>query len=149
MTRKVFYFLSITWGLPLTICGAVVALFLLVTGHRPHRWGGCLCFEFGKTRWGGLNLGLVILCQPRASDALKSHEVGHAVQNALWGILTPFVVHFPSAVRFHIRNKKSARGESLPPYDAVWYEAQATRIGKKFLDLERRQPWTSTTLRRR
>ena len=134
MRKAIFYVMSITWGLPLTMCGAVVALFLVAAGHRPHRWGGCWCFTVGQKYWGGLNLGLVILCQPDASDALKSHEVGHAVQNAIWGVLTPFAVHLPSAVRFHARNKKSARGESLPPYDAVWYEAQATRWGATFCE---------------
>lgn len=35
MNRKTFYTLSLTWGLPLTLIGAVVALFLLATKHRP------------------------------------------------------------------------------------------------------------------
>ena len=132
MLRVAFYALNLTWGLLLNLGGAVVALFLLATGHRPQQFGGCWCFTVGRTYWGGLNLGLVILCQPGADHDLKAHEVGHAVQNCLWGVLTPLVIHLPSAIRYHAMGRKSARGEALPPYDAVWFEAQATRWGKWF-----------------
>lgn len=132
MSKRTFYALSLTWGLPLNIVGGIVALTLLAKGHRPRLFEGCLCFELGATKWGGLNLGLVILCQKGAPEALKTHELGHAVQNCLWGVLTPLVVHLPSAVRFHLRNQKAKQGEPLPPYDAVWYEAQATRLGQLY-----------------
>ena len=135
MSRKTYYTLSFTWGLPLTLIGAIVALFLLATKHRPHLWRGCLCFEIGKTRWGGLNLGLVILCQHNASDSLKSHELGHAVQNCYLGpIMLLFV--FCSAVRYHYRDYKERKGEKLPPYDSWWFEGQATEYGHKYIKLE-------------
>lgn len=137
MNKKLFYLLNLTWGLPLNIIGGLVALALLAQEHNPHRFGWCICFEVGRG-WGGLNLGLVILCEVGASDSLKSHELGHAVQNAILGILTPFIIHIPSAIRYHIRNKRIKQGHPVPPYDAVWFEGQATRIGQNFLELERR-----------
>lgn len=133
MNRKAFYTLSLTWGLPLTLVGAVVALCLLVTGHRPRLWHGCVCFEVGKTQWGGLNLGLVILCQRDAPDSLKTHEFGHAIQNCIWGVLMPFVVVIPSVVRYWLREWKAAHGANLPPYYAIWFEGQATKLGEKYI----------------
>jgi hypothetical protein len=129
MSRKTFYTLSITWGLPLALVGGVVALFLLVTGHRPHRWHGCACFELGRTRWGGLNLGLVILCQKGASSTLKSHEFGHAIQNTQYGPgMIPLVVK--SACRYHAHTWKERHGIPVPAYESWWFEAQATEYGQ-------------------
>lgn len=132
MRKKLYYLLSLTWGLPLTIAGGLVALVMLWGGFTPRRFGGCIYFEIGKG-WGGLNLGLVFLCQEGASDTLKTHEFGHAIQNCFWGALMPFVVVFPSVVRYWLREIKAAHGEKLPPYDAVWFEGQATKFGEKYL----------------
>lgn len=134
MKRTMFYVMSLTWGLPLTLCGGVVALFLLATGHRPCRWGGCLCFEVGKTRWGGLNLGLVVLCQPNTPALLKNHEFGHAIQNCYLGPIMLFFV-LCSAVRYHYRDYKERKGVALPPYDSWWFEGQATEYGHKYIKL--------------
>lgn len=131
MKRSTFYALSFTWGLPLTLCGFFVALFLIVAGRRPKRFGWVWCFEIGKG-WGGLNLGVVFLCQEGAPDNLKCHEFGHALQNCMWGALMPFVVHLPSIVRYWSREWKAAHGANLPPYDAIWFEGQATRWGIKY-----------------
>ena len=134
MTRKKFYLMSLTWGLPLTICGLAVALFLLATGHHPHRWGGCWYFEVGKSRWGGLNLGLVILCQPNAPDSLKNHELGHAIQNCYLGfIMLLFVTG--SAIRYHYINYLEKEGLPVPPYDSWWFEGQATEYGNEYINL--------------
>lgn len=132
MRKKLYYLLSLTWGLPLTIAGGLVALVMLWGGFTPRRFGGCIYFEIGKG-WGGLNLGLVFLCQEGASDTLKTHEFGHSIQNCLWGVFTPFVVHFPSMARYWLREYKAAHGEKLPPYDAVWFEGQATKFGERYL----------------
>lgn len=138
MNNRLYYILSFTWGLPLTLCGLLVALSLMAAGHCPKRFLWGWCFEVGK-RWGGLNLGIVILCEKGASDRLKSHEFGHSLQNCLWGFFTPFVVHIPSAVRYQWYIRKEAQGEDLPPYDAAWYEGQATRWGLKYYNKMREE----------
>jgi hypothetical protein len=110
----------------------MVALVMLWGGFTPRRFGGCIYFEIGKG-WGGLNLGLIFLCQDGAPDSLKTHEFGHSIQNCMWGVLTPLVVHFPSMARYWLREYKAAHGEKLPPYDAAWFEGQATKFGEKYL----------------
>ena len=132
MIKKLYYLLSLTWGLPLTMVGGLVALILMGGGFTPRRFGGCIYFEVGKG-WGGLNLGLVFLCQEGAPDTLKTHEFGHSIQNCVLGVLMPFVVVFPSVIRYWSREWKAAHGAKLPPYDAVWFEGQATRLGEKYL----------------
>lgn len=132
MDKKLYYLLSLTWGLPLTIVGGLFALALMGSGFTPRRYGGCVYFEVGEG-WGGLNLGLVFLCQVGAPDTLKTHEFGHSIQNCMWGVLMPFVVVLPSMTRYWLREIKAARGANLPPYDAVWFEGQATKFGEKYL----------------
>lgn len=51
-----FWLLSLTWGALMTLCGGVVALALLVTGHKPKRFHYLIYFEVGSG-WGGFELG--------------------------------------------------------------------------------------------
>lgn len=132
MTKTVFRILSLTWGLPLTVCGLAVAALLRAAGHRPRRYGPCLCFSLGRTRWGGLNLGPVLLVERDAADRLRRHELGHALQNIRYGpLMLPFFL--ASAARYHHRRRAQKRGRLLPPYDAWWFEGQATRLGTAYV----------------
>ena len=132
MSKKLFYLLSFTWGLPLTLCGYVAALFLMATGHRPCRFGACWHFTVGKRYWGGLNLGPVIFTQQGASESLKCHEHGHGIQNCFMGpLILPLVLL--SAARYHVRGWRAARGDVLKPSDAWWFEGQATKIGTRYI----------------
>lgn len=126
-----FCLLSFTWGLPVSIIGFITSVFLLISGHRPLKYGLCFCFEIGE-RWGGLSLGIFIITDKRSCESIKSHEHGHAFQNCFFGFLMPFAVCIPSALRYWFRkiqqNNKSA-------YNDIWFERQATRLGQEFMDL--------------
>lgn len=132
MKRWVFYVMSLTWGLPLTLCGAVVALFLLATGHRARRWGWCWCFNVGRTNWGGLNLGLVFLTDHGDRVHTKNHEFGHAIQNCYFGFIMPVFV-LCSAIRYHYLDYLEKQGLPVPEYDSWWFEGQATEYGKRYI----------------
>lgn len=119
----------------MTIIGLLVALIMLCTGHRPHVFGYGFYFVVGK-HWGGCELGAVFLVNKSPSLALLQHEAGHGVQNTIFGVLMPFIVCIPSAVRYWWRRWYEARGyhhtkAPLPPYDSIWFEGQATRIGTR------------------
>ena len=130
MKKSIFLILSFTWGLSLTICGCLAGIFLLATGHRPQKWGMGWFFAVGRSKWGGLNLGPIFLCQRNASDNLKCHEHGHGIQNCFMGpLILPLVLL--SAARYHDRERRAMRGEVLKPYDAWWFEGQATSLGTR------------------
>lgn len=135
INKKIFYILSFTWGLPLTIVGGLVALVLLITGHKPKCFGWCLYFEVGEG-WGGFEMGPIFLCSKTCSEHTKIHEFGHGIQNCYFGPLMIFVVCIPSAIRYWIREWKKSKGIELPPYDSIWFEGQATELGKKYTDGE-------------
>lgn len=134
MNPVLFWILSCTWGIITTAVGALISLVLLISGHKPHRFGWCICFEAGQ-HWGGCSFGPFFLTQHGASNSLKSHEHGHSLQNCVFGPLMPFIVNLPSSVRYHARNisRRIHPQKELPDYDAIWFEGQATRIGSRFL----------------
>ena len=107
--KCLFYLLSFTWGLPMTLIGCIVAVVLLVTGHRPKKWGYCYCFEIGKG-WGGLELGPFFLTNQNPTEHTKNHEHGHAFQNCKFGFIMPFIVSIPSAIRYWYRIFKEKAG---------------------------------------
>ena len=126
--KTLYYILNLTWGLPLTLAGALVAFFLILTGRRPKHHGGCLYFNVGND-WGGMNLGLFFFTDNWDSPSIKNHEYGHSLQNAIWGPLMIFVIAIPSAIRYQVFMYRIRHHKENPPYDAIWFEGQATKWG--------------------
>ena len=131
--KWVFYLLSFTWGLPMVLFGALVALFLLLFGHRPVKCGWEWCFEIPKIDW-GTELGLFFIAPP-GHERIKMHEHGHGIQNIYLGIFAPLVVSVPSFMRFWFRRLRERRGKPCrTDYDSVWFEQSASESGKAFFD---------------
>ena len=108
----VFWLIQCTWGAIMTTIGAVAALVLLVTGHKPKTMGPVVYFEVGEG-WGGLALGGFFLCSRGSSLHTKYHECGHGLQNLIWGPLMPFVVCIPSAARYWLFNFKTPLARAI------------------------------------
>lgn len=130
-----FWILSLTWGLPMTLVGIVCALALLITGHKPKRFHYFIYLEVGEG-WGGFEAGCFFFCSKNSSLHLKQHEAGHGIQNIILGPLMPFIVSIPSAVRYWYREIVVRTGRKkysdLPPYDSIWFEGWATSLGEKY-----------------
>ena len=131
LTSVQFYALSFTWGFLMTIIGLLTAGVLMLAGKQPiaNQYGWY--FVIGKRNWGGLDLGMVSLVCPQYNDHLLNHEFGHAIQNCYFG---PFFIFIwlASAARYQIRGILTKMGKSLPPYDSIWFEGQATALGEKY-----------------
>ncbi len=122
-----FYILSFTWGLPMTLIGLIVAAVMMLRGKKPTIYKGCIHFH---SRY-NLNLGIVILSE-ESDRYIMNHEYGHALQNCVYGIFSPFIVTIPSAIRYWYRELKYWRKGKYPPtgYYDIWFEAQASRWGE-------------------
>ena len=133
MKKSTFYFLSLTWGLLMTLIGAIAVGVLMLTGKPLKKWGACYYVEVGKG-WGGVNLGMFLITSENPSRYVKSHEHGHAIQNCYWGVLMPIVIGIPSVIRYWYRAIRSRLGAANPAsYDSIWFEGQATRLGRKYV----------------
>ena len=135
LKRILFYIISFTWGGIMTTIGLVVLLVTLPFG-KFGIYHGRIYKRIGKN-WGGVELGCFFLCDNSADEYILTHESGHGLQNCLWGPLMPFVICIPSAIRYWYRefiwyfNKE--KFNKLPDYDAIWFERQATKWGKKYV----------------
>ena len=139
LKRILFYIISFTWGGIMTTIGLVVLLVTLPFG-KFGIYHGRIYKRIGKN-WGGVELGCFFLCDETADEYILAHESGHGLQNCLWGPLMPFVICIPSAIRYWYRefiwhcNKE--KFNKLPEYDAIWFEGQATKWGKKYVTTDK------------
>lgn len=138
-----YYLLNYTWGLPLTIVGWFVALALIITGHKPRRYGPCFVFSVGGQNWGGFSIGTTIVVDtdpfnfpqdPGYHTDILDHEFGHSVQNALFGPFMLFVVSIPSMIRYWWATWKMKRDRGFTltfDYYSIWFEATASSWGEE------------------
>lgn len=150
--KALFWIIHIIWGLPTFLVGSVVALFVLLSWNKPHIFG---CDIYFTPKWlhsGGFSIGpyFFIPKDCETSSSMKGHEHGHSIQTLWWGPLMGIVISIPSAIRFAYREVREKRmrlkysagkittaqySEWLvkwPTYDSIWFERQATELGKKY-----------------
>ena len=125
-----FYLLSFSWGGLTSFFGLVIALFMLLTGHKAKRWGYSWYFETGKKNWGGMEWGPFFVKDKAQGDHLKNHEFGHGIQNCFFGPFMLIFVSAPSFFRYWARRIQEKKGRPLKTaYDDIWFEGQASRLG--------------------
>ncbi len=137
LSKSEFYTLSWTWGILMTLIGAIVVGSIMLYGlitKKPYtlkKHGWCYYLNVGKM-WGGLELGMFFLTDSKDSVSTKWHEFGHSIQNCKWGILMPFVICIPSAIRYWYREfKYNRKGLKCPTtYDSIWFENDASKLGR-------------------
>lgn len=100
-----FYLLSFTWGLPMTLIGTIVSIILLIGKQKPEKFYNRIYFKIGKN-WGGVNFGPIFITDNSPSLHTKQHECGHGLQNIVLGPLMPFVVSIPSMIRYWLYEMK-------------------------------------------
>lgn len=137
MKRVLFYILSFTWGGIMSWIGVIVLLILLPFKNTQLKtYHGRIYMVVGEN-WGGLELGCFFLCGKNMGEHTLAHEAGHGLQNCIWGPLMPFVICIPSAIRYWHRTilmkKDYNKYLTLPDYDSVWFEGQATNWGYKYV----------------
>lgn len=130
MTPEELRKLQKTRGWLLSFVGLVVYGVLRLFGCKPKDYHGiCPYFEIGE-HWGGLELGWFFICCRNSGENLKMHEVGHNIQNAAVGGFRMAFLCIGSALRYWWREIFGAK----TPYDSWWFEGQATRLGKLYVD---------------
>lgn len=133
MSKKTYYTMSFTWGLPMTVLGLLAASALMVLGYRPKRFGWAWYFEVGRHR-DGFSLGFIFFCGKYSSNVTKAHEYGHSFQNCTYGFaMIPLVL--ASVVRYwYYTVVEDWLGRKLPDYESSWrFESNATKLGIKYL----------------
>lgn len=141
LSSKRYYILSFTWGFVMSLLGVVVSAAALAAGYKPTKNVYGWVFKIGND-WGGVSFGPTsVVCKNHSSTLLR-HEFGHSIQNCYLGPVFIFAVAIPSAIRywyreFLIRSNRKTRSE-LAPYDGVWFEGAATKLGMMYEEKKRR-----------
>lgn len=131
--RWAYYLLQFTWGLPMNLIGAIVALVLVCHRKKAYKYGWNYCFELPVNF--GLELGIFFIAPVGGSKHTKDHEHGHAIQNIYFGPFCVGMVSIPSATRFWIREiQYMIKKPPKTKYDDAWFEGQATKSGTRFID---------------
>lgn len=131
-----FWILSCTWGILLTLFGAIAAIVAIFLKSEMSIFAGrYITFKFPFYGGWGFEAGPFFYYTKDADIlSLKQHEAGHGIQNILYGPFMIILVSIPSMIRFHYRNwllnHDIEKYLELPEYDAIWFEGQATRWGK-------------------
>ena len=102
MKAFLFYFLSFTWGIIMSIIGCFATLVLLIAGKKPKKYRCGWYFVVGKN-WGGVNFGPCFVVGEMNTSSIP-HEYGHAIQNCIFGPLFPLIVALPSLTRAGYRD---------------------------------------------
>lgn len=141
-----FYLFQLTWGLPLTIIGSFIALYMLITGHKPKKYGYFIMFVYKKPQSWGMEGGIFIFVTKDCEKDYRviAHECGHnSYQQLFFGPIVPLLITIPSAIRFNYRRIIVAKGKKktkeLPPYDSIWFERTATNWGLRFVEKMKKQ----------
>ena len=97
MKTFLFYFMSFTWGIIMSVIGSLVTLVLLICGKKPKRYRCAWYFNLGES-WGGVNFGPCFIVSKTNTISIP-HEYGHGIQNCILGPLFPFIIAIPSLIR--------------------------------------------------
>lgn len=119
--------LNYTWGIVATLLSLVVLLVCKLLGYRIYRLDGIFVAVSDKPNWGAFSFGVVCVMSDTSGRDTMYHEMGHCVQNAMYGILVFFLVYIPSIIRAAYRNWK---GIKFGYYD-IWFEKQASCLGNR------------------
>ena len=66
----------------------------------------------------------------------QKHEAGHAIQNITPGVVMPFIIYIPCAVRYwcHVYIERKGHSVTLSLYDSIWFEGWAFQLGEKYFN---------------
>jgi hypothetical protein len=138
MNKKFLYYLiQWTWGIPMSLLGLIMFIVLKVCGCRSYWYRNAVCMVV-PWNFGGLELGMFFI-RGKWNERVCAHEYGHSIQNLWWGPLFPIIIAIPSATRywwrvFYMKYIYKRTRKRLPPYDSIWFEGQATKLGNKAND---------------
>lgn len=122
-----------TWGIIMTLIGYAARLVFKLTGIKGTQIGFVKAYKVGYG-WGGISLGTTIIVAHDCCDPhTVAHEMGHGIQNAMYGVFFPFIVAIPSFIRSryytHLWNKGITPKRD---YYSIWFESQATKLGLEY-----------------
>lgn len=132
-----YYLLNYTWGILTTALGWLVYAFISIFFSKKiidkGKFEKAHYIMIGKN-WGGFSLGVCFFVANDMGEQwtlhTMKHEYGHTIQNARFGLLMPFLITIPSVIRYWYQTNRDNKGLPNKPYESIWFEKQATKLGE-------------------
>lgn len=132
--RFMFYFVQLTWGLPVNIVGGILFLFFKLFRKSRHERFCNAVISYIPWKQGGLSMGLFIFMadgrEEKWTRNTRIHEYGHTIQCMLLGVFYFFVVGIPSAVWCNFF--EGYRRKNNVSYYKLYCESWANSWGQKW-----------------
>lgn len=134
--KILFYILTYTWGILQTIIGLFVAGFLLIFKKAEIKKDidntEIIYLKLKQRKSYSFSIGTTIVCGFKDRDVIR-HELGHSIQNAIFGPFAIFIVSIPSAIRYWYRELKIRKKKELKTgYYDIWFESSANELGRNW-----------------
>ena len=136
LTLAVYALFQWTWGLPQTLAGFLVFLWLTLRKPRRNRifFHGAVASQWSLPY--GLSLGMFIfISDPGETDVLV-HEWGHSVQSLILGPFYLFLIGLPSAVWCVFPPVVRMRRRKRLKYTSFYCERWASLTGQRLTGME-------------
>lgn len=127
MNKYLYYAASFTWGIIMSVIGAIVFAVLMLCGNKVQQNGLGWRIEIGAN-WGGFSMGPFALVDKSRGAHVHAHEFGHSIQNCIFGPLMILFVMIPSIIRYWI----DYFGMSKTDYEYAWFEWMASLLGERY-----------------
>ena len=135
MNAIIYHFLQWTWGLPLNIIGALIALFCRKEKHFRYHLARVSYWN----RRGSMAIGRYIFLEKglgEEEDRILYHEYGHTMQSILLGPLFLPVIAAPSLVWANSLRMEQYRRKKNTSYYSFYPERWADYAGLKAIQKE-------------
>ena len=132
--RAFYYIWQWLWSPIANVLGSIAYLTLKCCGCKQHRYRNAFCTKIARfPSFGGFSMGIFIFYGADCGAVLP-HEYGHSIQRLWWGVLAHIVIDIPSMTRYwwrvwYYKYRYPKTRKILPPYDSIWFEGQATKLG--------------------
>lgn len=130
-----YWVLQWTWGIVQNLAGLVV--FVAAGRGKARGYHGAAVRNWNLA--GSMTLGMFILMDRGHGDDILAHEWGHTIQSIILGPLYLLVVGLPSIIWAGLPAFGRYRQRNHVPYDRLYCEGWATRLGRRTTDLRKRQ----------
>ena len=129
--------LNFTWGILMNIIGFIIAIPFIIKSLFSKTYKikkSCFAYSIPiPYNNGSFSCGIFLFMCRDYDFYDTTHELGHSIQNAYWGILFPFVIGIPSIIRYWYREYIYHKGMfPRTHYESIWFENDATRKGIKY-----------------
>lgn len=125
-----------TWELPQVFLGFILCFITNLFGETDSikfTQGRLMAYVNFMNPNSGISLSCFIIVGSNSNETIVSHEFGHTIQSQYTGWFYLPIIGIPSFLRASVFKLMWSMGYfKSVNYESIWFEKQATQLGKKY-----------------